>query len=99
MTEIASTLKERHNTYGSFGEESKAVVRMLDVLGYLKSTNKQEIPPLVLHATSMILTKLVRAFNGDPTYLDNWHDIAGYATLVEGFLNAEKVDAAPSADR
>jgi hypothetical protein len=31
----------------------------------------------------MILMKLARALNGDPNDTDNWHDIQGYAKLVE----------------
>ena len=31
----------------------------------------------------MIASKIARIVNGDPDYADNWHDIAGYARLVE----------------
>lgn len=31
----------------------------------------------------MIQHKIGRILNGDPAYADSWHDIAGYATLVE----------------
>ena len=31
----------------------------------------------------MIQAKISRIINGDPTYLDNWHDIQGYAKLIE----------------
>jgi hypothetical protein len=33
-------------------------------------------------ALEMIQHKIARILNGDPDYFDNWHDIAGYATLV-----------------
>ena len=36
-----------------------------------------------LQALDLIATKLARIITGDPDYSDNWHDIAGYATLVE----------------
>lgn len=32
---------------------------------------------------TMIATKMARIVNGDPDYLDNWHDIQGYAKLVQ----------------
>jgi len=35
----------------------------------------------------MILHKIARIVNGDPDYTDSWHDIAGYAKLVEDRLN------------
>ena len=36
----------------------------------------------------MIQHKIARVLNGDPNYPDNWHDIAGYARLVERELGA-----------
>jgi len=38
----------------------------------------------------MILHKIARILNGDPEYSDNWHDIAGYATLIEVALIKEQ---------
>lgn len=34
-------------------------------------------------ALSMIANKISRIVNGNPRHPDSWHDIAGYATLVE----------------
>ena len=34
-------------------------------------------------ALEMIAHKVGRILNGDPDYADSWHDIAGYARLVE----------------
>ncbi len=31
----------------------------------------------------MICLKISRIVTGDPEHPDNWHDIAGYATLAE----------------
>lgn len=41
-------------------------------------------------ALDMIQHKIGRILNGDPTYDDNWKDIAGYATLVAEELNGVK---------
>ena len=38
----------------------------------------------------MILHKLARILNGDPNYVDSWHDIAGYAILVEDIINEKR---------
>ena len=38
-------------------------------------------------ALGMIQHKIARILNGDPTYADSWHDIAGYAKLVDDRLN------------
>jgi hypothetical protein len=40
-----------------------------------------------LEAIDMIIHKLGRIINGNPDHLDNWVDIAGYATLVVDRLN------------
>ncbi len=37
----------------------------------------------------MNMHKVARILNGDPTYLDNWHDIIGYTRLVEKRLEKE----------
>ena len=37
----------------------------------------------------MIQHKIARILNGDLRYADSWHDIAGYATLVDKRLNGE----------
>ena len=41
-------------------------------------------------ALEMIQHKVARILNGDPTYTDNWIDIAGYATLVANRLEKEE---------
>jgi hypothetical protein len=43
---------------------------------YAMSADKQE-------GLDLIMTKIGRILTGDPDYKDNWHDIAGYAKLVE----------------
>ena len=40
-------------------------------------------------ALDMIFHKIARILNGDPNYADSWHDIAGYATLIDKELNNE----------
>ena len=37
---------------------------------------------------TVIADKVARMLNGDPDYVDNWHDIIGYATLVETRLKS-----------
>jgi hypothetical protein len=45
----------------------------------------------------MVAHKVGRILNGDPTYADSWHDIAGYVKLVEDQLNAPGAkDEAPT---
>jgi len=87
MTNIDETLAERETRYGIFLEHArisqtlKADMKMAEGWRGLKSDQKE--------ALDMIQHKIARILNGDPNYSDSWHDIAGYAKLVEDRLNAE----------
>jgi len=37
----------------------------------------------------MVVHKISRILNGNPNNIDSWHDIVGYASLVEKRLNGE----------
>lgn len=41
---------------------------------------------LIVEALDMIAVKVSRIVTGDPTYLDNWDDIAGYAACVTKYF-------------
>lgn len=41
-------------------------------------------------ALTVIADKIARVLSGDPSYADNWHDMQGYARLVEERLGAAK---------
>ena len=45
-------------------------------------------------ALTTIADKIARMLNGDPNYIDNVHDIIGYARLVEKRMEADAVEAA-----
>ena len=51
------------------------------------------LDPDMKEALEMIAGKISRIVNGDPTYLDNWHDIQGYAKLVENRLKKDIRDS------
>jgi hypothetical protein len=81
MSTIDATLEERGNRYGDF-------VGHAAVTQALKSAMQQHprwsaMPADVKEALEMIQHKIGRILNGDPMYADSWHDIIGYARLVE----------------
>ena len=39
----------------------------------------------------MVAHKVARILNGNPGYVDSWHDVAGYVKLIEKRLNGEVV--------
>ena len=53
-------------------------------------TDGIESDKVLLEAMEMILHKIARIFNGDEIYIDNWADIAGYATLAVQYLEKGK---------
>ena len=81
---IQETLRSRGNIHGDFAKGSK-------VMQDLKSTahcapNWNLLSPSQKESIEMILHKVGRVLCGDPNHVDHWHDIAGYATLVENIL-------------
>jgi len=86
---IENTLKER-SRYGSFdthatlSQKLKRTMRIHSAEDDLPWTN---LAPDMKEALEMIQHKIARILNGDPNYVDNWHDIQGYAKLIEDRLN------------
>lgn len=84
---VDKTLDERGKRYGSFERNaaiSQAIKRtMRGAVGWHSLSEDQQ------EALDMIACKISRILTGDPNYADNWHDIAGYATLVEKRLNGD----------
>lgn len=88
LTQIEQTLADRQNIYGSFVKNSyisqslKRAVR--------DGKNYDTLPDYQKEAIDMIFYKIARCITGDTSYADNWHDIAGYALLVENTLKNRK---------
>lgn len=84
MTDIVNTLTERGERYGKFVDHARIAQNIKAVMAEGKwfdlATDQKE-------ALEMIAHKIARILNGDPNYADSWHDIAGYAKLVEDRLN------------
>lgn len=85
---VANTLAERGKRYGDFEDHAKIaqnIKRGMMCKGY------DNLPDMHRQALEVIADKIARILNGDPDYLDNWHDIQGYAKLVEDRV-ARKLD-------
>lgn len=81
---INETLQEREKNYGDFAETAGAAH---DIKGAIAAWEKSNLSPPQKEALDMIAVKIARIITGNPDYADNWHDIAGYATLVEQYIN------------
>lgn len=84
MTDIESTLGERGKRYGDFTDHALIAQDLQDVMrrshdgkGWARCNHVQR------QALTVIADKIARILSGDPNYHDNWHDIQGYARLVE----------------
>lgn len=78
------TLSTRASTYGSFTDISIISQDMKSVMANSKNWNT--LSEDKKESLEMIVHKIGRILNGDPEYVDNWHDIAGYATLISNSL-------------
>lgn len=87
-TGIDATVEERGNRYGTFKDGADIMQELKSVM---RSTpNWSQLTPSQREALEMIQHKVGRILNGDPNYTDSWHDIKGYAHLIEEELNGNE---------
>lgn len=98
MSTVDSTLAERGQRYGQFTGHAditqgiKKVMHAAPKWAGLQNDQKE--------ALEMVAHKIGRVLNGDPNYIDSWHDIIGYTRLVEARLEeAEKAKIVPPKKR
>lgn len=81
MSDVSETLNNRQATHGDYHEQAElfdALLKTAQTGPKFHQLTSQERGGLV-----MILQKASRILSGNPHEPDHWHDIAGYATLVE----------------
>lgn len=81
MKDVTETLGLRENRYGEFRNVSETSQCLKDIMRSGASWKGME--PYMQESLDLIANKLARIVNGDPFYDDSWHDIGGYAKLVE----------------
>ena len=91
MTEIGETLIERRGRYGPYDETTRLAQQIKDVMRTSGNWNSGLLTFSMRESLDMIAAKLARILNGDPDYQDSWHDICGYAKLIEKQLQGEAV--------
>lgn len=84
---IDETLKERGDRYGEFSEHARITQNMKRAMQ--DSPNWGKLPDDMKEALEMVAHKVGRILNGDPAYIDSWHDIIGYTRLVEKALEKQ----------
>lgn len=87
--DIDTTLRERDDLYGEFSLQAEISQGLKEVMRH--APHYDDLSPAMVEALEMIQHKVARILNGGPSYTDSWHDIQGYARLVESdLLDAER---------
>ena len=87
MANLEETLQDRGNRYGRFVDHAAITQELKATIRAHALVAGARIEPDQREALDMICHKIGRIVCGDPNYADSWHDIAGYAKLVEDRLN------------
>lgn len=84
---IDKTLAERAKKYGSFEIHARITYDIKRAMQ--ERSGWDRLDDDMKEALDMIAHEIGRIINGDPSYADSWHDIAGYASLIDRRLNDE----------
>lgn len=84
MSTVDQTLAERGTRYGTFMDNARIAQELKGVACQGGSWDRMKADQK--EALEVIFQKVSRIVTGDPDYADNWHDIQGYAKLVEDRL-------------
>ena len=87
MEKINDTLSSRQNVHGDFSENAAYAQQFKNIIK--ESRNFSILSPVQKESLDLIVHKIARILAGDVNHADHWHDIAGYATLVEIRLEQE----------
>jgi hypothetical protein len=93
---LEDTLAERGSRYGDFTDHARCCQSITESMRLFSVGTGDEfkipwddLPDTHKQALTVIADKIARILSGDPNYADNWHDIQGYAKLVEDRLPKE----------
>lgn len=79
---LETTLGSRATAYGNFRDNARLAQALKRALADHAQDMGKTFADDQWEALEMIATKVSRIVNGNADDLDQWHDIAGYATLV-----------------
>lgn len=88
---VEATLAERGARYGDFTDHARIAQQLQDTMRVSGVSNDAMscntgwygLTSVQKQALTVIADKIARILSGDPNYVDNWHDIQGYAKLAE----------------
>ncbi len=83
---VAVTLAERGKHYegpGGYADTARTAQMLKRIFRQSLNWTEGNLTSSMQESLDMIANKLARVLNGNPGHADSWHDVAGYATLVE----------------
>ena len=84
--QLEKILGKRAEQYGTFMRNADIAIKLKQVIHNAMVREDTQLYPDQLQALDMIVTKIGRILTGNPSHLDSWIDIAGYAKLVSDRL-------------
>ena len=86
---LEDTLRQRGQIYGDYRGDVETKVKIMEIiLNRYYEVNDKPMPARDMEHLHPIVMKLVR-IAASPRHLDSWHDLAGYAVLVEDILDED----------
>ena len=79
---MTETLGSRAKAYGAFSDNARLAQALKRAMAEHAQDMGKTFADDQWEALEMIASKMSRIVNGNPDGIDNWHDIAGYATLI-----------------
>ena len=79
---MTETLDSRAKAYGAFSDNARLAQALKRAMAEHAQDMGKTFADDQWEALEMIASKMSRIVNGNPDGIDNWHDIAGYATLI-----------------
>lgn len=89
-TGVGATLNNRQGIYGRFSDNAEIAQGLKDYIRTTPNWLNNHLTPSMKQSLDVIMDKVSRILGGDPAYVDNWHDVQGYARLVERQLKGEE---------
>ena len=78
---VHDTLDQREKSYGSYPENCKLTQDMKYIMR--SHHGWSSMSPQAKQSMEMIVYKMARLITGDHDHKDSWHDIGGFALLIE----------------
>lgn len=91
--DVQATLGLRQSSHGDFMHNGRIMQQLKN--DARATTGWAKLQPHQAEALDMILHKIGRILCGNPDFADHWHDIAGYATLIENIITKGVSHPAP----